>query len=122
MSVIPSCLLDFQHYCTSKGGHLVHVNNANENNFIRDVIMHQAPTAHWWLGANDDTTEGVWQWVDDDSSLQFNDFWPGMPDGDGDCAFYSHGGDYKWDDANCQLAYNGICELKIQKECAPIIG
>jgi hypothetical protein len=44
-------------YCASLGAHLVTIGSQEENQFVYELLP-------WgWLGATDEVTEGVWEWV-----------------------------------------------------------
>ena len=47
--------------CEAMGGHLVIINDAEENEFLTTI---GTGNAYYHLGASDHETEGVWRWVD----------------------------------------------------------
>jgi hypothetical protein len=47
--------------CAAGGGSLVHIEDAAENGFLFGQLGF---TPTWWIGANDQTTDGEWRWVD----------------------------------------------------------
>ncbi len=47
--------------CESWGGHLATITDANEQNFVAEMVNKSG--ASCWLGASDAETEGVWKWV-----------------------------------------------------------
>ena len=56
------------------GGHLVTINDAAENDWIRSSFF--SPTGEWdsskWIGASDATQEGKWYWSSSDTSSYAN--------------------------------------------------
>jgi hypothetical protein len=110
---------DAKDSCANKGMALVRVDSADENRFIRNLL-----TAPVWMGANDLTTEGVWQWArpTSDSGSQF---WSGGPTGArlgslytnwapnspavGRCGLMNNV-DGRWVDANCDTVLGYVCE------------
>ena len=49
-----------QSNCIAKGGNLVCISDANENNFVSNIL----PGQQFWLGYTDETVEGSFVWVD----------------------------------------------------------
>jgi len=47
--------------CADGGGSLVQIEDAAENDFLFGLLGF---TPTWWIGANDQTTDGEWRWVD----------------------------------------------------------
>ncbi|XP_035285554.1 CD209 antigen-like protein E isoform X1 [Anguilla anguilla] len=106
-----------QEYCTSKGAHLVIINNQQEQNFVSSRINE----THW-IGLSDQNTEGQWVWEDgtplDRSGTQYwwetePDNWmdSGDPSGE-DCAALGNSKkhtDY-WFDSSCQNMKKFVCE------------
>jgi len=54
----------------SLGGHLVTINDAEENAWVLDTFGSYDETL--WIGLNDVATEGTWQWLDGTSVSYFN--------------------------------------------------
>ena len=52
-------------YCKEKGGHLVTITSAEEDEFISNLIIdkHADGIYHYWLGGTDEGTEKNWRWV-----------------------------------------------------------
>ncbi|XP_035285550.1 C-type lectin domain family 4 member E-like isoform X2 [Anguilla anguilla] len=106
-----------QEYCTSKGAHLVVINNQQEQNFVSSRVSE----THW-IGLSDRNTEGQWVWVDgtplDRSGTQYwwskePDNWMGAGDPFGeDCAALGdHNGNHtSWFDASCRNMKKFVCE------------
>ncbi|XP_064204818.1 uncharacterized protein LOC135262000 isoform X17 [Anguilla rostrata] len=104
-------------YCTSKGAHLVIINNQQEQNFVSSRISE----THW-IGLSDRDTEGQWVWVDgtplDRSGTQYwwakePDNWMGAGDPSGeDCAALGdhNGNPDRWFDASCGKIKKFGCE------------
>jgi hypothetical protein len=60
-------------YCASRGGHLVTIESASENGFVRELAGVGS-----WLGATDEIQEGTWVWVTGES-WDFSDWDAGEP-------------------------------------------
>jgi hypothetical protein len=92
--------------CQSDGGTLAKIDNATENSVVQTFMG-----ADSWIGANDITTEGTWQWADG-SSLAYSNWNSGEPNNSGgnqDCGYiYFSGG--KWDDDTCTVSKRAVCE------------
>nr|XP_014354148.1 PREDICTED: C-type lectin domain family 6 member A-like [Latimeria chalumnae] len=50
--------------CTSLGAHLVVITSKEEQIFIQEQLVVQKLKVVYWIGLNDMTMEGNWQWVD----------------------------------------------------------
>jgi hypothetical protein len=61
--------------CQSRGMHLVRVDDAEENAFIRKTALGVNFDGNIWLGGSDAETEGKWVWIDG------THFWTGENDG-----------------------------------------
>lgn len=68
-------------YCESLGGHLATITTADENNFIKELIVNQGNKKTYWLGASDAEKEGAWKWVTGERFL-FSDWENGDPNND----------------------------------------
>ncbi|XP_052762165.1 asialoglycoprotein receptor 1-like [Mya arenaria] len=102
-----------EQYCRQhNNAHLVHVNNALENAFIKDQLREKQTTT-WWIGLTDEDIEGVWKWFDTDTVASFTDWHPneGATNGE-DCAIFYSVYDFKWADTYCShtYLYPPLCE------------
>ncbi|XP_060590598.1 C-type lectin domain family 10 member A-like isoform X2 [Ruditapes philippinarum] len=104
--------VEAENYCTQHNGHLIHVNTAEENVFIVD-ILHKTKASSSWVGISDMDAEGLWQWYGTSQKPEFTYWYPGQPGGGQpeDCGVYTaHHPDYKWDDYSCDHHFQPICE------------
>ncbi|MFH1132213.1 MAG: lectin-like protein [Pseudomonadota bacterium] len=106
-----------QHFCETKGMHLVTILDAIENVFVRGK-MGVSPGNKIWLGLNDQSTEGSWRWINGES-VAFTNWRTGEPNnalGGEDCAALWNSGDtYQWGDISCvdtKLPWT-ICETEV---------
>ncbi|XP_052765598.1 C-type lectin-like [Mya arenaria] len=103
-----------EHFCRQHiNSHLVHVNDALENAFIKDHLRNLKPN-NWWMGITDEDIEGVWKWFDTDKVASFTDWQPNdHTHNNEDCAVFAVGDDFKWVDTYCthnSYLYTPICE------------
>ncbi|XP_059846883.1 CD209 antigen-like protein C [Hypanus sabinus] len=99
-----------QRQCASLDGHLVVINNAEEQERIRQNVNN-----NYWIGLNDIVQEGIWHWVDGTDYSSNVKFWESsQPNGheefDEDCALVSGGG--LWHDWPCDSMHFAICEKR----------
>ncbi|XP_072925309.1 CD209 antigen-like protein C isoform X3 [Hemitrygon akajei] len=99
--------VEAQRHCASVDAHLVVINNAEEQDFLRRNLQNR-----YWIGLSDAASEGDWRWVDgtDYSSSSLN-WMEGEPNDDKnaeDCAEILVGG--KWNDLACDESQQWICE------------
>ena len=114
-----------QAYAESVGGNLVTINNAAENQWLKDTF---GTTEALWTGFSDAETEGVWKWASGEGSDWvlgasndgvYADWAPNEPDdynGNQDYAVLSHiwlPNTDKWDDATSTDQNRGIIEIKL---------
>ncbi|NUN12744.1 MAG: hypothetical protein HUU55_03830 [Myxococcales bacterium] len=101
--------------CVGLGGHLVTINNAQENDFI-DVQTGNGSKGSYWIGYNDLQTEGTFVWASGQPN-SFTDFCSGEPNnfnGNQDCVrtnWLCFNGSYRWDDAECAATIPFVCEV-----------
>ena len=65
------------------GGHLVSVKDAAENGWVLSMVVSHGSPADYWIGLNDRSAEGIFQWDDGEPVLYVN-WLPGQPDNSGD--------------------------------------
>uniref|UniRef100_H3A5A3 C-type lectin domain-containing protein n=1 Tax=Latimeria chalumnae TaxID=7897 RepID=H3A5A3_LATCH len=100
--------------CTSLGAHLVVITSKEEQIFIQEQLVVQKLKVVYWIGLNDMTMEGNWQWVDG-TAYKEHLFWiRGQPDNtnEEDCATIGGWPGFKslmWNDDNCGVGVNRIC-------------
>uniref|UniRef100_A0A8C9NWH6 C-type lectin domain-containing protein n=1 Tax=Spermophilus dauricus TaxID=99837 RepID=A0A8C9NWH6_SPEDA len=92
--------------CQDLGAHLVIVNNAAEQRFLRYWDIRKSQRT--WIGLSDHNNEGSWYWVDN-TPLQLSYWKEGEPNnaGDEDCVelFVED-----WNDSKCTAQNFWICE------------
>lgn len=104
--------------CGRYGAHLVFVETAAENTFIKQKLG-KFPSAWWWMGIDDINTEGTWKYHGTDKvQVSFTDWATGQPDNGGgneDCVHFwfrdTH--DIPWNDRSCTDTFLAVCEKEI---------
>jgi len=49
--------------CQQAGGHLAHINNAQEQAYIQSLLSKYSPQQAVWIGLHDQNVEGYFQWT-----------------------------------------------------------
>ncbi|XP_052805282.1 perlucin-like protein [Mya arenaria] len=111
-----------EEFCSQKGGHVVHIDDEEENNFIKDAAREYPSDSLklWWIGIQD-MVDGDWRYTSDDSRVTFFDWEPSQPDegSNADCGVLWANKDYKWGDHRCvdvgSYKVYAICEARYMK-------
>ncbi|XP_077993134.1 macrophage mannose receptor 1-like [Glandiceps talaboti] len=101
--------------CKKSGGHLLSIKDQTEQTFV-NARMYGLTSAVFWIGANDRTYEGGWEWSDGTPFAYLN--W-----NDGEPNNYDHGyttedcteiivSSGKWNDHKCDQNIGYICKNK----------
>ncbi|MCA3277530.1 MAG: hypothetical protein ING26_18625, partial [Roseomonas sp.] len=96
-------------WARAKGGDLVAVNDAAEDEFIRSNFG----SNYFWIGLNDAAQEGVWRWSNGDP-VTYTRWAPGEPNnwgGDQDYALYWPWHGETWDDGTGSAVFRALAEL-----------
>ena len=78
------------------------------------IFLDQRPY-HYLIGGNDIVGEGNWTWAYTHEPFDYTDWAPGEPNslkGDQDCLQIQGNQDYHWDDVECDVKHNYICETR----------
>nr|XP_022288152.1 perlucin-like protein isoform X1 [Crassostrea virginica] len=127
---------DAANTCRSIGAHLVTVDSAGKDTFIKQFLNVFA-SEHlnwWWIGGSDFAVEGNWQWIAGGSVSSYNGWGPGQPDGNNtaNCMsyrFFNHTQVAWADDVCAPQAHHGhhphlpgfICEKPSSSFAAPVV-
>ncbi|XP_037113783.1 C-type lectin domain family 4 member E-like [Syngnathus acus] len=106
--------------CLLRAAHLVVVNSVEELDYLSEI---SEMTYKYWIGLVERVHEGEWSWVDGTDYNKIPKFWDvDQPD---NWAFRKNGEDCgqihatdvrvrrRWNDADCNISYNFICEIGI---------
>lgn len=103
--------------CTNhgEGYHLVIINDAEENKWLKDQAQAVNKNKSWWIGLSEPNNDGKWFWVDGtplSTSGIYANWAEGEPNnylGAENCGMM-YGNSGKWNDSTCWYGLRYICE------------
>ncbi|KAL4239382.1 C-type lectin domain 10 [Mactra antiquata] len=103
-----------EHFCMQHNSHLVHVQSAEENNFLKGYFKTFVNGHNYWLGMTDDISEGLWKWNGNDERVEFFNWAPTEPQDSNneDCAVFHMSLNFQWADVQCKSDRRPICEKR----------
>jgi hypothetical protein len=112
----PGTWIETQLKAQSRGGNLVTINNAAENEFVRATFANFGvyPQAVW-IGLTDRDVEGTFVWVDG-SPVAYTNWSPGEPNnlGNEDYVMMNDPATGGWNDAHSGVPLSGVIEIPTQ--------
>ncbi len=96
-------------YCEIRGGHLVTITSSEEQQFIESILQDTGKNSYW-LGATDEETEGLWQWITGEEwDYVYWDVGEGQPDNyNSDEHYLQIQSNYRWNDAANDNRYESL--------------
>lgn len=58
---------DAKNHCESMEGYLATITSQSENDFVYNKLVSISPNEMVWIGATDETQEGIWEWINSES-------------------------------------------------------
>ncbi len=100
-----------QDACVAKGAHLASITSATENSWIEKQLYNPSISSVW-IGANDVTSEGTWQWANGES-WDYTNWNTGEPNNSGGNEnavemWMANGG--VWNDVTAEAPHSYLCE------------
>ena len=117
---------DAEGFCKNEGGHLASVTSKRINKYM----LGRVGQSKVWIGANDQKTEGKWEWSDNCNPWDFEDWIhrPTLQRKDSCAELYNRNeNDQGWNDAECHKALNFVCARAIcpgepiNKQLTPLV-
>ena len=95
--------------CTNLGAHLVTISSSAESSAVTPI----STNVDRWMGlsknASDPATNASYQFVTGEARGGYSNWYPGEPNGSGDCVRMKAGG-VQWADDGCTNLHDAICE------------
>lgn len=89
--------------CRSHGGYLAHINDSEENEYLKKFCVEEYGLGYAFFGYSDEKKEGTWEWLDGSTSAngEFSNWSRGEPNNDnGGENFATLRSDGTWNDEN----------------------
>lgn len=126
-----------ENICQSRGGHLAHISNAQQQTFVEGFMQRHNPNHAVWLGLHDTVQEGNFQWTAG-NAFEYSNWIPGHIDNtfgghnNEDCVVFIPQRQGYWDDVSCgyqeifahdygEIHY-AFCQYKIAVSSISIVG
>ncbi|KAM4528248.1 uncharacterized protein PAE49_000185 [Odontesthes bonariensis] len=96
-------------YCLRQHSNLMSIGDVQERLWMRTQLNSEI----YWIGLNDRVVEGVWEWSDGSSFIEYISHWMlGQPDNfnDADCVQVAGDSSGYWKDENCDDKAKYICK------------
>ncbi|XP_060585667.1 macrophage mannose receptor 1-like [Ruditapes philippinarum] len=124
--LIPNSDVSWQHgedMCQSRGGHLAHISNQQQQTFIQSFLSRHSPQHAVWIGLHDTRIEGAFEWTAG-TSVSFTNWISGHESNfesyrTEDCVAFIPYKNGKWDDIPCGNTFDLgethpiLCQYKI---------
>lgn len=91
--------------CKARGGQLAVLDSEEEMRFVLPRLGQNT-----WIGGHDSATEGLWQWIEKDETIDFLLWEPGQPNETGDCMEAYNG---QLNDERCEVNNQFVCEFAL---------
>lgn len=103
--------------CRRRGGRLASIQSKSDT---KSVLRAVGGKSHAWIGLNDRSTEGSWQWAHVGRLGKYKNWAGGEPNGKKreNCVFIyakGKGGSGKWNDSGCKSKQAYVCENRFYK-------
>ncbi|XP_053379079.1 macrophage mannose receptor 1-like isoform X2 [Mercenaria mercenaria] len=94
-----------ENMCRNRGGHLAHINNADEQGFVQYFMNRYSPQHAIWIGLHDTKVEGQFEWSSG-NTVSFTNWVPGHKSNfqsshTEDCVAFIPYKNGQWDDIPC---------------------
>jgi Lectin C-type domain len=70
---------DAKKACEKQGAHLVTITSSEEQTFVYDQLVKPTSTRGFFMGANDQRTQGNFVWITGEPFFNYNNWYPGEP-------------------------------------------
>ncbi|XP_071953361.1 macrophage mannose receptor 1-like [Antedon mediterranea] len=103
--------------CADVGAHLVVVGDVYENDWLITTAVSKRSSTHWWIGYNDISSEGSFQWPETGEFTTYTRWDSTQPGGgSSEDAVYLSYSSWLWHDVSTSNVYPSICEKGIEWE------
>ncbi|XP_034331490.2 perlucin [Magallana gigas] len=111
-------------FCRDVDAQIVEIQTNEENNFLKNYLLHNHKNADFWVGATDAFEEGHWLWISSQQPVKFTDWAPNEPyQGVGfECMTLTARQGFRWNDENCNHKWGFICKKEAENGGPIIIG
>nr|WCD23708.1 C-type lectin [Glycymeris yessoensis] len=109
-----------KNFCRTQAGYLAQPTNEGIHTFLKETAkqLEAGSAANYWIGGSDLTTEGQWQWLNNEKCFSYTGWDAGEPNDNDieDCLELRADREYRWNDEHCWSTRFFICE-KLTEKC-----
>ncbi|XP_025098295.1 asialoglycoprotein receptor 2-like [Pomacea canaliculata] len=116
---------DAEEMCRLVSADLVKIESADENDFVKRLVVSHNAAHSVWIAATDVFSEGKFTWLPEGEPVIFTDWAAGEPNHftgpeSEDCVMLDIGKSWHWNDNSCSTTAYFVCEMRDDSLDVPV--